>query len=214
MGKTVEGVHYTSKEVLQILEDLYVFQAYYCCEINKGYYLTFQTTIGEWRKICDLKEPSELALDFQRFFSLDIDQSDLTYMLSVEKNNLGMFCDYVANKASKEIFPPDVYSEVAIFKILQTEFDKRGINTTDLKLSAKLSPFFCKHATDVVEIVSKLSPGTFSYYKFKHSIIGKLGILLLFFFYYRFRYYGNTSLYCVVYRVASCYSGNCFIDYR
>ena len=65
-----EYKYYMPEEVLQILIDLYKFQAYFCLDTDTGHQLTFQTTVGEWRKICNQKEPVNLTEYLQDFFIL------------------------------------------------------------------------------------------------------------------------------------------------
>lgn len=69
--------------------------------------------------------------------------------------------------------------EDAIFNTLKNEFEKKGIDTTGFKLNTNFTDFFYKHTEDVVSIISKLSPGTLYYYKYKPGIIDKLAALLM-----------------------------------
>jgi len=177
-----EYKHYTPEEILQILIDFYNFQAYFCFDADTGHQLTFQTTIGEWRKICDQEKPAKLAEYLHSFFNLDTNQSELINLLNNEDNTLGAFCNYVANNAIKPvILSGTLCLETAIFEKLKIEFEKKGIDITDFTPSTDFTVLFYKHAEDIMSIVSKLAPGTLSYYKLKYSIIDKLEALLMIF---------------------------------
>lgn len=185
--KNNELSKYTSEEILQILIDFYQFQANFDPEVDKGQKLTFQTTIRDWRRICDLKEPVELAKYYHELFELETNESDLINVLSNgEVNTLKVFCDYLAENATKEEINPTMSmgikcQEAAIFKTLKNKLEKRGIDTKDLKPSTEFAPFFDKHASELIEVVSKLAPGSLSYYKIKDNIIGVLGALMFLF---------------------------------
>ena len=116
---------------------------------------------------------------------MDTDQSELINLLNNDGTTLDVFCNYIANNAIKFTVTPVVSLgslclEAAIFKTLKNEFEKKGIDTTDFNPSTNFTVFFYKHAVDVVSVVSKLSPGTLSYYKYKSGIIDKLEALLIF----------------------------------
>lgn len=177
-----EYKHYTPEEILQILIDFYNFQAYFCLDADAGHQLTFQTTIREWRKICNQEEPAKLAEYLQSFFNLNTNQSELINLISNEDNTLGIFCNYLANNAIKPVISSgSLCLETAIFETLKIEFERKGIDITDFTPSTDFTVLFYKHAEDIMSIVSKLAPGTLSYYKLKYSVIDKLGALLMIF---------------------------------
>jgi len=101
--KNNEKTKYTSEEILQILIDFYNFQANFVSEVDKEQGLTFQTTIKEWRSICDLIEPTKLAKCYHEFFELETNESDLINIFSNEKEHtLKEFCDYMAQNVPTE----------------------------------------------------------------------------------------------------------------
>jgi hypothetical protein len=176
---------YTSEEILQIIIDFYNFQSEYCLEIGKEQNLNFQTTIKEWRNICELLEPNKLAKFYHELFDLRTDPSDLIDLLNKEEENtLQTFCDYIAQNAIKEKVNSIVSlgmkcQEAAIFKTLKDKLEKRGIDTKDFRPSTEFAPFFDKHASVLIEIISRLAPGSLTHYDTKKSIISKLGAFLL-----------------------------------
>jgi len=176
--------HYTSEEILQIVLDFYHFQSDYCLEIEKEQNLNFQTTIKEWRNICQLLEPNKLASSYYELFNLTSDISELIDLLNnEEENTLQVFCKYIAQNAIKEKVNPIMSfgnegNETAILKILQDELEKKGIEAKGFRPSTEFAPFFNKHASVLIEIISKLAPGSLTHYEIKQSIIGRLGVLL------------------------------------
>lgn len=178
------NIKYTSEEILQILIDFYNFQANFDSEVGKGEILTFQTTIKEWRSICDLLEPDKLAIFYHKLFELKTNQADLVDILSKEdRYTLRELCDYIALNAIKEKISPIMSlgtscQEAAVFKALKRKLEEKGIDTKDFKPSAEFIPFFKKHASDLVEVISKLAPGSLTNYKIKENIISRLGSFL------------------------------------
>jgi len=181
-----EYKHYTSEEIFQILIDFYNCQVYFMREADAFHKLTFQTTISEWRKICDLSKPMHLAEYYHDIFDINANQSELISLLGDEDfTTLGILCDYIAKNSVKITITPVVSlgtlcSEAAIFKTLKNELEKKDIDTTNFKPSTNFATFFLKHTTEVLSTVSKLAPGTLSYYKYKSTIISKLSSLLMF----------------------------------
>ena len=142
-----EFVKYTSEEILQIIIDFYNFQSEYCIEIGREHILNFQTTIKEWRSICELLEPDKLAKFYHELFDLRTNQLDLTDLLQKEEETtLQVFCDYIAQNSSKEKVNPIISlgmecQEAAIFKTLKDKLEKKGIDTTGFRPSTEFAPF-------------------------------------------------------------------------
>jgi hypothetical protein len=184
--KNNEFTKYTPEEILQIIIDFYNFQSEFCLEIAREQKLTFQTPIKEWRNTCELLEPNKIAKTYHEFFGLETDQSNLIDIILREENTLKVFCFYLAQNATKEKVNPILSLateclEAAIFKTLKDKLEKKGIDTNNLNPSTKFAPFFYKHSSEVVEIVSKLAPGTLSYYKIKDNLVYKLRVILYLF---------------------------------
>ncbi len=73
---------YSPHEILQILNDFYNCQAVFDPEVDPGEHLTFETTILDWRAICDLIEPKKLAKSYSDLFNLTTPLADLEKILS------------------------------------------------------------------------------------------------------------------------------------
>jgi hypothetical protein len=181
--KNNEYSEYTSEEILQIIIDFYNFQSEFCLEIGKEQKLNFQTTIKEWRNTCELLEPNKLAQAYHELFDLKTDQTDLIDLLKKEENSLKVFCNYIAQNATKEKVNPIISfamkcQEAAIFKTLKDKLEKKGIDTKHFKPNAEFAPFFYKHSSELVEVVSKLAPGSLTHYEIKSNIISRLGSIM------------------------------------
>ena len=177
---------YSSEEILQILNDQYNFQANVDPEVDKGENLTFTTTIVEWIDICDLLEPNKLAVVYHDSFELKANQSELIELLLKKDATVKMFCDYISQNANKVIIKPSMSLgksclEASIFKTLKSKLEEKGIDTKNFKPSTEFLPFFDKHAPELVEVVSKLAPGSLRDYEFKDNLLTKISAWSFFF---------------------------------
>ena len=172
---------YSADEILQILNDFYNFQSQYDPEVDKGEELTFDTTIADWRMICDLLEHKELAKYHHDLFKLQTPIAELEKILILEKQNkLRDFCVYIAENALKENIAPIISMgqtcmTSAIFKILISNLKNRGINTDNIKPSSEFIPLFDKYGSEFLEEVNKLAPGSLTKFEYRDNKIVRIG---------------------------------------
>lgn len=179
MSKT--DVKYTPKEILQILNDFYLLQSEYIGEAKKDNKLSFETTIKNWRTTCDLLEPDKLAKVDHEYFNLTTDIAELEDILNNEnKNTLKEYCEYIAQNAKRETITSrgslgGKCLEAGILKKINENLKKRGAKINELKPSNNFPLLFKKYPSEIVEVVSKLAPGTIGYYKIKVNTVSKIG---------------------------------------
>ena len=138
---------YTSEEVLGIFQANYLQQQQFDTEIELGEELNLETTINEWRSICDLLDPYELAESFNYFFELSISLEQWLLVLEPEEvKTLGDLCKFISENAVKpfikpvKIFGSDCES-AATFKYLMNRFNQKGIMTAMIQPSSSIEPF-------------------------------------------------------------------------
>ncbi len=172
---------YTPQDILQILIDFYNCQAAFDPEVEPGHHLSFQTTIFEWRDICDLIEPKKLAKCYHDSFKLNTLVSELEILLSYSKNTLSDFCNYIADNAVRqEVLPVNIMGtncmSAGIFKSLINNLKQKGIDTSGIQPSSGIVPIFNKHAGTLLDEVSKLAPGSFTKFEYEENRITKWGL--------------------------------------
>jgi hypothetical protein len=172
---------YSSDEILQILKDFYNCQSVFDPEVSSGEILNFETTISEWRSICDLVEPQKLANYYYDLFQLKTQVNDLETILIENKNQLRVFCDYISEHAKKQRITPVVIMgqncvTASIFKTLMHNLQKRGVESENIRPSSKLGPLFRKHGSVFLEEVNKLVPGSLSEFEYRDNWIVRAGI--------------------------------------
>ena len=172
---------YSPEEILQILTDFYNCQSQFDLEVYPDKKLTFDTTIREWRDICDLVEPEELVKYYYKLFKLESQIEELEKLFIWEgKNKLGDLCYYIAKHAQKEEIIPIISmgrtcQEASIFKTLISKLRQHGINTDDIKPSSDFIPLFEKHGEVFLIEVNKLAPGSLTHFDFKDNWIVTTG---------------------------------------
>ena len=171
---------YSPDEILQILNDFYNYQSAFDPEVELGETLNFETTILEWRVICDLVEPKKLASYYYDLFQLTAQPADLEAILLQSKNKLEFFCNYLSKNAIKQsISPIKIMGQhcmtASIFKTLKRNLKTRGIGTESIRPSSKFAPLFQKHSAAFLEEVNKLAPGSLSKFDYRDNWILKTG---------------------------------------
>lgn len=176
---------YTKKDIFQMLIDSYNFQAVFDPEVDKEIDVSCNTSIEEWISICDLVRPEKLAKFYYHSFELKSDYSKLEYiLLNGDKYNLGDLCQYIADSAIKREINPIVLfgkkcKSAAIFKTLKLELNKRGINTDNLKPSSEILPFFLKYGGVLVDVVSRIAPGSLTNFEYEENRPTSVGTSLI-----------------------------------
>jgi len=174
-------IKYTPEEILQILNDFYLLQSEYIGEAKKSNKLSFETTIKNWRTTCDLLEPYKLAKVDHEYFDLTTDIAELEDILNNEnKNTLKEYCEYIAQNAKRETITlrgslGGKCMEAGILKKINENLKKRVAKIKELKPSDDFPLLFKKYSSEIVEVVSKLAPGTIGYYKIKVNTVSKIG---------------------------------------
>lgn len=176
--ENINNGKYTPNEVLQIVIDVYNFQIIHDSEVyehEKG--LTFSTTIKEWRRICDLVRPRKLVRGHISFFNLKGDTTKFRDIIVNEKENtLKDYCCYISKHADNEGVK-HIHSlleseniENAIFKTVKSNLKQIGVDVSNFKQNTDFSYFFSKYPLEVLEVVSKITPGVIGKYQIKNPI--------------------------------------------
>jgi len=185
----MDNSKYSPGEILQILNDFYNCQSAFDPEVFPGEILTFETTISEWREICDLVEPKKIARYYYDSFTLTTPLTEFENILLKSEASLNEFCRYIADNAVKQSISPILIMgqycmSAAIFKTLTTNLEARGIDIQNIRPGTEFKPLFRKHGGVILEEVSKLAPGSLSKFEYVDNWISKTGsaFFLLFFF--------------------------------
>lgn len=172
---------YSPEEILQIINDFYNCQSQCDPEVYPGEELTFDTTISEWRDICDLVEPRELAKYYYDLFKLESQIEELEKILIwEEKNKLGDFCKYIAEHSQKEEIKPIISMgitchEAAIFKTLILKLKQYNVNPDEIRPSSNFVPLFKKYPDAFLREVNILAPGSLTDFDYKDNRIVTIG---------------------------------------
>ena len=176
---------YQSEEILQIIRANYIQQQQYDDIALKNQDLTFETTIFDWRDICDLVDTSELWMYLNYYFHLEASRE--TCMKNLEpydKKTLADLFKIIADTAEKEVIEPtkimgDFCSTAAIFKSLKKRLESRGLDVSDIRPSSQLEPLVKKYKSVLIEEINQLDPTVLPPINFKTNWVYKWGLRLL-----------------------------------
>jgi hypothetical protein len=173
---------YLPTEILQIILANYRQQQQYDDIVLKGQEFTFDTTIADWRDICDLVDTTELWKYLNYYFRLDLDrESWMTTLEPEDKKTLGDLCDFISSHADKEIIKPikllgSNCETAAIFKSLTAKLKDRAIDLSDIRPSSRLEPLVKKYKNVLIEEINQIDPKVLPPVNYKTNWVYKWGL--------------------------------------
>jgi hypothetical protein len=176
----------TKNDVLETIRDSYRFAQKLDPEAEPGYDLTFDTTIEDWRKACDLLAARDLGQALNAWFGVRFSDMDWMATLDPAKTaTLGGVCDLVASKAkmpdTKEfsILGTECLS-AGVFLTIRTALAEEGVATEDIRPSTALEPIALKHLTPLIQTVGRVAPGVLTVPDVKYKLAFRISLWLSF----------------------------------
>lgn len=176
---------YKAEEILEYFRADYIQRSAYDWAVEKGQELTFETSILEWREICDLVDVEDLWQYLDKLFKMDKSNKEWMQILKPEnKVTLRELCEFIAINTAKigvkprKLFGKSCYS-AGIFKALMTELESRGLNTRKIRPSSKLEPLVIDSKGGIVEIVNLLNPKALPPIEFRGSRMYEWGMEIM-----------------------------------
>jgi len=155
--------------------------------VNKGMDFNYESSIFDWRDACDLIEPKKLAKVYHQSFNLNRPISELEDILIDENNRtISDFCEYISEHAERQKIEPirllgQNCQTASIFRTLKQSLSEKGADTSNLKPSSEINPFFLKYGGILFDEVNRIAPGTMSEFEYKANKIEAIGTKVLFF---------------------------------
>jgi hypothetical protein len=176
---------YQPEEILQIIRANYIQQQQYDDIALKYQDLRFETTIFDWRDICDLVDTSELWKYLNYYFHLEAGRETWMEILEPDdEKTLADLCQFVADRAEREIIEPikimgDYCTTAAIFKSLKRRLKDRGLDVSDIRPSSQLEPLVKKYKSVLIEEVNLLDPNVLPPIDYKTNWVYQWGLRVL-----------------------------------
>lgn len=177
---------YTKEDIFQMLISQYQFAIEFDPVVAKGMDFNYQSSIFDWRDACDLVNPKKLAKIYHKEFKINRPLSELEDILVNENNRtVSDFCEYISKHAErKNIEPIKLFGQncqtASIFKILKQNLTEKGADTTKLKPSSEINPFFLKYGGLLIDEVNRIAPGTMSEFEYKSNKLSRIGRNIMF----------------------------------
>ena len=178
---------YSKDDILQMLISQYQFGIEFDPVVVKGMDFNYESSIFDWRDACDLIEPKKLAKVYHQSFNLNRPISELEDILIDENNRtISDFCEYISEHAERQKIEPirllgQNCQTASIFRTLKQSLSEKGADTSNLKPSSEINPFFLKYGGILFDEVNRIAPGTMSEFEYKANKIEAIGTKVLFF---------------------------------
>ena len=155
---------YKPEEILEYLKADYKQRAAYDIAVEIGAELKLETTISDWREICDLVATKDLWKYLDSLFKIEKSKNEWMSILEPEdKITLKELCEFISSNSTKiEIKPRKLLGNdcksAAIFHTIITELKNRGIETNKIKPSSQLEEIVLESEGAIIEITNLLNP--------------------------------------------------------
>tara|TARA_R110000868_G_scaffold246994_1_gene503500 strand:- start:44 stop:778 length:735 start_codon:yes stop_codon:yes gene_type:complete len=177
---------YSKDDILQMLISQYQFAIEFDPVVVKGMDFDYDSSIFDWRDACDLIAPKKLAKVYHQSFKLNRPISELENILMDENNRtVSDFCEYISLHAKRENIEPikllgQNCQTASIFRTLKQNLTEKGADTSELKPSSEINPFFLKYGGLLIDEVNRIAPGTMSEFEFKSHKLSRIGRNIMF----------------------------------
>jgi hypothetical protein len=143
---------------------------------NEKETLAFDTTVSDWRAVCDLRGWQQLGKTMNKFFSTTFSKDEWRAVMKPEKQKtLRDVCVLVASRASLptvgelKIFGKPCKTASAFFA-LRSYLQLAGLDVARLRPSTKIDGCLRLHTQTVIEVITKLAPGKMPLMKTKFNL--------------------------------------------
>lgn len=177
---------YSKDDIFQILISEYQFLIEFDPVVIKGMDFDLESSIFEWKDACDLVDSKTLAKIYHKKFRIDRPTSELENIFLDENNRTVFdFCEYISKHAKRENIKPikllgQNCQTASIFRTLKQNLTKKGVDTTQLKPSSEINPFFLKYGGILIDEVNRIAPGTMSEFEYKSHKLSRIGRNIMF----------------------------------
>ncbi len=177
---------YSKDDILQMLISQYHFQIEFDPVVVKGMDFNYESPIFDWIDACDLVNPKKLAKIYHKEFKINRPITELENILIDENNRtVSDLCEYISEHAEKQNIEPirllgQNCQTASIFRTLKQNLAEKGADTSDLKPSSEINPFFLKYGGMLFDEVNRIAPGTMSEFEFKANKLSRIGRNIMF----------------------------------
>ncbi|MFN3406033.1 MAG: hypothetical protein ACK40G_18200 [Cytophagaceae bacterium] len=164
---------YSYGEIFQIIKDFHFFQQNFDPNVDKGILLSEDTTVEEWRMICDLEKADNLVRIYANLFDIDTENVDeLLIILRSSNSTLRQLCNWLAEKGKRKY--EFLSSSNDYFAVLGKELKKNGSDITEIDFKTSLTSLMKKDAAVIAQTLSLIQPGSIRSYTFQSPRYSKL----------------------------------------
>lgn len=94
-------------------------------------------------------------------------------------------CEYISDHAKRDSIEPikllgQNCQTASIFRTLKQNLTEKGADTTELKPSSEINPFFLKYGGLLIDEVNRIAPGTMSEFEYQSHKLSRIGRNIMF----------------------------------
>ncbi|WGD36034.1 hypothetical protein [Olleya sp. YS] len=177
---------YSKDDILQMLISQYQFAIEFDPVVIKGMDFNYDSSIFDWRDACDLVNPKKLAKIYHTEFKIERPLLELEdILINEDDRTVSDFCEYISKYAERENIEPikllgQNCQTASIFRTLKQNLTEKGADTTELKPSSEINPFFLKYGVLLIDEVNRIAPGTMMEFEFKSHKLSRIGRNIMF----------------------------------
>ena len=157
----IQEVPATPEYILAVIKDIHRQQCQFDPEAEKGIVLSFDSTIADWRKACDLLDWRRLAKSLNEWFRTDFsDEQWKAALKPAREKKLRDVCELLATKSKRTEIKPfgNRCVNAGIFLTIRS-FLKRAGAKQQIKPSTPIAPFCRNYLGEFFDGITKLEPG-------------------------------------------------------
>ena len=177
---------YSKEDIFQMLISQYQFAIEFDPVVVKGMDFNYESSIFDWRDSCDLVNPKKLAKIYHKEFKIDRPLLELEdILINEDKRTVSDFCEYISLHAKRENIEPirllgQNCQTASIFRTLKQNLTEKGADTSELKPSSEINPFFLKYGGLLIDEVNRIAPGTMSEFEYQSHKLSRIGRNIMF----------------------------------
>jgi hypothetical protein len=166
----------TPDYVLAVLADHYRQACAYDPEVEPGEALSFDTTVAEWRAICDLARWRKLGRCQNEWWDINCTDAEWDAVLNpASKRTLRDVCQLIASRARAPRIAPSLLLGRAcltagVFRTIRAMLAEVGADASVIAPPAPLAPYARRYGHLLLAGIARLAPGALPPVKVSHAL--------------------------------------------
>jgi len=166
----------TPEYVLAVLQDMHRQACQFDPEVDSDATLSFETTVAEWRKACDLVGSRELGRAHNEMWGMNCSDAEWKGVLEpASQRHLSDVCQLIARRTIHRIIrAANIFGRecapAGAFLTIRSLLQQAGVPAANIAPSTPLAPFTRRYSPVFLGPISRLAPGTLPPVRFRTPV--------------------------------------------